>query len=189
MILLLSTSISFASERDFKAVRFGVTTSVLGAGYFTGNSGLIPQVSLEGYINLIGSNTKYLYSTFQVVTSMIDPDPKYFYTGTSVNFGLGYGKWVYRDLDRYNRGWLVGLNSALLLGVYNDYFATKETNYKGWLYSLGFTANVRAVYQLNESMGFILGADITYQHSLYTLVGLENIEDGMSGGITAGIAF
>lgn len=176
------------SKYRIDTVNFALTTSLLGAGYFKGNAGLLSQTSLEMYIGT-GQNRSYFYNMFRVITPMISPTPNNVLTGTSFTTGIGYGNWVYKNLDSNKKGWLIGLNTALVVDIYNSYVAREDRGHlNGWISGLGLTANMRVIYQLNRDFGFVIGADISYYFPWSFVTGLDKVHS-LTGGITAGIAF
>ena len=166
-------------------VGLGLSTSILGGGYFKGDGGLLSSVSLEIFGILKPNSNNYLYVVWNVLMPVIEPTPKNIFSGVSVIVGIGYGNWVYKKIDSNQKGWLVGINTAFLSGIYNQYVADKDSYASGWIFSIGATVNMRAIYQLNRNFGFLIGADLSYY---YTFVGLD-LTHGLTGGITLGIAF
>ena len=194
LVLLILASPLMGQEAEKKdpyietdTVSFTVTTSLLGAGYFKGNGGLLSQTSLEVFA---GSSKKrsYLYNMIRVVTPIISPMPHNVFTGTSFTTGIGYGNWVYKNLNEDKKGWLINLNIAMIVDVYNSYVAKEDGALNGWISGMGVTANMRAIYQLNRNFGFVIGADISYYFPWSFITGLDKAH-GLTGGITAGIAF
>ena len=164
-------------------VNFGLSTSFLGGGYSKGDGGLLSSVSFEVFPTKPSSKS-YLYSTIQVLTPIIEPTPKNIFSGVSVFAGIGFGNWVYKKIDSNQKGWLVGINTAFLSGMYNQYVADQDGYSSGWYFSIGATINMRVIYQLNRDFGFIIGADFTY-HFPFSFTPAH----GFTGGLTAGIAF
>lgn len=107
-------------------VSFAITTSLLGAGYFKEGAGLLSQTSLEMFAGTAQSRS-YLYNVIRVITPIISPTPNNIFTGTSFTTGIGYGNWVYKNLDQTDKGWLIGLNTALVVDIYNSYVAKEKT--------------------------------------------------------------
>ncbi len=180
-------TVSKDPNKKFKSdtVGLGLSTSILGGGYFEGDGGLLSSVSLEIFGILKPNSNNYLYVVWNVLMPVIEPTPKNIFSGVSVIVGIGYGNWVYKKIDSNQKGWLVGINTAFLSGIYNQYVADKDSYASGWIFSIGATVNMRAIYQLNRNFGFLIGADLSYY---YTFVGLD-LTHGLTGGITLGIAF
>ncbi|MGL4368017.1 MAG: hypothetical protein ACRCTQ_07060 [Brevinemataceae bacterium] len=89
--------------------------------------------------------------------------PNNIFTGTTMVVGIGYGNWVHKKLDSNKKGWLIGMNTALLSQIYNSYAAQEDKGYNnGWDSDLGMTSNMRVMYQLNSNVGFMIGFDISY---------------------------
>ena len=166
-------------------VGLGLSTSILGGGYFEGDGGLLSSVSLEIFGILKPNSNNYLYVVWNVLMPVIEPTPKNIFSEVSVIVGIGYGNWVYKNLDSNQKGWLIGINTAFLSGVYSQYVADQDSYASGWIFSIGATVNMRAIYQLNRNFGFLIGADFSYYHSF---TGLDPA-DGFTSGITAGIVF
>ena len=187
VLVLLASPLMGQEAEKTDTVSFAVTTSLLGAGYFKGNGGLLSQTSLEVFA---GSSEKrsYLYNMIRVVTPIISPMPHNVFTGTSFTTGIGYGNWVYKNLNEDKKGWLINLNIAMIVDVYNSYVAKEDGALNGWISGMGVTANMRAIYQLNRNFGFVIGADISYYFPWSFITGLDKAH-GLTGGITAGIAF
>ena len=180
-------TVSKDPNKKFKSdtVGLGLSTSILGGGYFEGDGGLLSSVSLEIFGILKPNSNNYLYVVWNVLMPVIEPTPKNIFSGVSVIVGIGYGNWVYKKIDSNQKGWLVGINTAFLSGIYNQYVADKDSYASGWIFSIGATVNMRAIYQLHRNFGFLIGADLSYY---YTFVGLD-LTHGLTGGITLGIAF
>lgn len=167
-------------------VSMGLTTSILGGGYFEGDSGLLSSVSLEFFSSFKPDAQGYLYIVWNVLMPIIEPTPINFLSGVSVIGGIGFGNWIYKKIDSNQKGWLVGINTAFLSGVYNQYVAEQdEALLSGWGFSLGATVNIRVIHQLNRNLGFIIGVDLSL---LSSFTSLENTL-GLTGGITVGIAY
>jgi len=169
-------------------VSFAITTSLLGAGYFEGNTGLLSQTSLEIFAGT-PANISYIYLSYSIMTPIISPIPHNVFTGPSFQGKIGYGNWVYKNLDNTKKGWIIGLNIALIVDIYNSYVAKEDKGHlNGWLSGMGVTANMRAIYQLNRNFGFVIGTDLSYYFPWSFITGLDKVHS-LTGGITVGIAF